>query len=163
MNRIDEGLIATSWNKAKGMTVEADAKLFTIVFEAKANGEITDAVNINSEIAKAEAYSKDLSRIDDVRLNNRSAADTYVFELFQNKPNPFTKKTEIGFVIPEASRTTLTIYNATGELLYEYEEDLPAGEHSVVLDREDLNGVGVLYYRLVSGDNNKMNKMIVVD
>jgi hypothetical protein len=163
LNRVEDGLIATSWNEATGMTVKPDAKLFTIVFEAKSNGEIADAISINSEIAKAESYSNDLSKVDDVRLNNRRTADTYVFELFQNRPNPFTKKTEIGFVIPEANRTTLTIYNAIGELLYEYEEDLPAGEHNVVLNREDLNGVGVLYYRLVSGDNNKMNKMIVVD
>ncbi|WP_284283904.1 DUF7507 domain-containing protein [Portibacter lacus] len=163
LRNVDKGLISTSWHSAHPISMDPKAQLFTLVFKSKVDGESAEMIKITSDITKAEAYTSNLKQVRQVALNDRSEKAEFVFDLFQNSPNPFNKKTEIGFTIPENNRTSLTIYNAIGELLYEYNEDLLAGEHSIILDRKELNGVGVLYYRLVSGENNMMKKMIVVD
>jgi hypothetical protein len=163
LTRVKEGVITTSWNNPEGLSLDADEKLFTIVFKATRSGSIMNSIAINSSVTPAEAYFGNLNEVHDVYLSSRSSESTYVFDLFQNNPNPFSKKTEIGFVIPEAKQTSLTIFNAIGEVLYEYDEYLQAGNHIVTIDRKSLNGVGVLYYRLVSGENSKLNKMIIID
>lgn len=53
------------------------------------------------------------------------------FELAQNYPNPFNPATTIHYVMPEDGIVTLTIYNITGEQVYQLaDQNISAGSHS---------------------------------
>jgi len=85
------------------------------------------------------------------------------FALNQNYPNPFNPKTRISFALPTASDYTLTIYNVTGQKVYEVSNSAPAGTVDVSWDASN-QASGVYFYKLIA-DNGKFTdtkKMVLV-
>ncbi len=84
------------------------------------------------------------------------------FELNQNYPNPFNPTTKINFTLDEANYTTLTIYNAIGQVVEVLvDQDMTSGSYTMTFDGQDLNS-GIYLYELKSGDHVEMNKMILM-
>ncbi|RMF58143.1 MAG: T9SS C-terminal target domain-containing protein [Calditrichaeota bacterium] len=81
--------------------------------------------------------------------------------LYQNYPNPFNPSTTISFALPHVSptgraRITLHIFDVNGRRVRTLAEgEFAAGNHRVVWDGRDDNGVpvasGVYFYRLTTG------------
>jgi hypothetical protein len=73
------------------------------------------------------------------------------FQLSQNYPNPFNPTTTIDFTLPEASLTTLKIYNMLGQevaTLFD-NEMLDEGEQTADFNAASLTS-GVYFYKLVA-------------
>ncbi len=85
------------------------------------------------------------------------------FSLEQNRPNPFREQTTIGFVLPEAMKATLTVYDVTGRVLRSIKGDYTKGYQTVQLHRSSLIGHGILYYRLDAKAFTATRKMILFD
>jgi len=83
------------------------------------------------------------------------------FRLLQNTPNPFRDETVIGFVLPEASLATLTIYDVSGRALKVVTGDYETGYNTISLNKSDLME-GVLYYKLQTSDYTATKKMIAI-
>lgn len=84
------------------------------------------------------------------------------FELSQNYPNPFNPTTQINFTLDAANYTTLTIYNAIGQVVEVLvDQDMTVGSYNATFSGQDLNS-GVYFYELKSGDHVEMNKMILM-
>ena len=86
-------------------------------------------------------------------------------KLFQNYPNPFTKKTEIRFQIPDVRcQASLKIYDLAGRLVKEFR--VKGEEFRVVWDGKDKDGKmvgsGVYFYKLKAGDFTKTKKMFLI-
>jgi hypothetical protein len=85
-----------------------------------------------------------------------------VFQLKQNYPNPFNPTTTIEFVLPLAGPTELAIYDLAGRrVALLFEGPLPAGEHQVTFDGEQLAS-GLYFYRLTTTDKSVTRKMVLV-
>ncbi len=84
-----------------------------------------------------------------------------------NYPNPFNPETTIKFRISVPGNVELTVYNIKGEriskLLKEFKE---AGEHSIVWDgKNDLGqpvSSGVYFYRMITPEYDRVNKMLLL-
>ncbi len=160
-----DGLITTSWNEAQGTGLRAQGEtLFTLVLKAKADATLSEVLNVNSRITRAEAYRAGGDFLS-VSLNfgNSAFAQLRNFELMQNVPNPFQGETMIGFVLPEAGDATLTIQDVTGRTLRMVRGDFAQGYNQVILKANELNATGVLYYTLKSGDFVATKKMIILE
>jgi hypothetical protein len=77
--------------------------------------------------------------------------------LAQNYPNPFARRTVIGYRLPSTSRVTLKIYNVAGQLVRTLiDKEEPAGEKSAVWDGKTDTGEevssGLYFYRLEAND-----------
>jgi hypothetical protein len=84
------------------------------------------------------------------------------FKLYNNYPNPFNPSTTIKFSLPEASFTTLKIYNALGkEIAVLVNEMISSGTHSVVFDAHNLPS-GVYFYSLESSSLSQVKKMLLI-
>lgn len=84
------------------------------------------------------------------------------FELLQNYPNPFNPNTKIKFSLSESSFTTLTVYNSLGEKIDRLIHDQKsAGTYEVNFDGSSLPS-GTYFYRLESGENVQIRKMILI-
>lgn len=75
------------------------------------------------------------------------------FSLEQNYPNPFNPTTTIKLTVPEAAEVNLSIYDIMGRMVRTLiNENLPAGNHSVLWDGKDEAGnllsSGIYFYRL---------------
>jgi Secretion system C-terminal sorting domain len=84
------------------------------------------------------------------------------FRLYDNYPNPFNPSTTIRYSIPEASFTTIKIYDALGnEVSSLVNETKNAGTYEVEFNATDLSS-GIYYYTLQAGSFNQTKKMILI-
>lgn len=158
-NNVSQGLITTSWHNAVGTDIAKDATLFTLEFVAKGSGSIANALDVNSAITTAEAYNV-YNEISDVTLQVRT--DGGVYALYQNTPNPFTSQTQIAFEIPVDQVVTINVFDVTGKSITRINRVFEAGYNTVVLDQNDLNASGILYYTLEANGFTATKKMVVL-
>jgi len=84
------------------------------------------------------------------------------FELAQNYPNPFNPTTNIKYSIDNPEIVRLTVYNVIGEEVAQLvNETKEAGIYSINFDASNLNS-GIYIYRLESGNQVQMQKMMLV-
>ncbi|MBP7462585.1 MAG: T9SS type A sorting domain-containing protein [Candidatus Delongbacteria bacterium] len=84
------------------------------------------------------------------------------FSLNQNYPNPFNAVTRIPFSLPESGAVRLAIYDITGRQVAQVTEVmLPAGNHELSFDAGSLT-TGIYFYRLDTGDQSQVRKMILL-
>ncbi len=77
-------------------------------------------------------------------------------------PNPFNPVTQFSFVLPEASRVSLKVYNLQGRLVATLADGMrDAGTHEVTFDASNLAS-GIYLYRLTAGTFNTSGKMALV-
>lgn len=84
------------------------------------------------------------------------------FELLQNRPNPFSRSTVIGFVLPGESEITLTVQQADGRTVKTWKGVYPSGYHEVEYSLDGLQGQGVLYYTLTTDGHRATKRMVLV-
>lgn len=87
--------------------------------------------------------------------------------LAQNYPNPFNPETIIGFTLPRAGFTEVTIYNLLGQLVATpLARTLNAGPHEVTWNGAADDGrplaSGIYFYCLSSGDETAIRKMVLL-
>ncbi len=161
---LDEGVLTTSWTGNAPESIADDAVLFSVVFDATSNANLSDVIAVSSRYTTAEAYtSEDLK---EVALSFNTANGTIVsggtFELYQNKPNPFAEGTVISFNLPEASAATITIYDVSGKVLKSISGDYARGYNEITVKRGEL-ATGVMYYQLDTDTDSATKKMIMID
>lgn len=84
------------------------------------------------------------------------------FSLSQNYPNPFNPSTRISFNLQKAGFATLTVYNVLGQkVATPLSQVLTAGFYEVDFDASNLT-TGVYFYRLDSGNNSAVRKMMLL-
>jgi len=73
------------------------------------------------------------------------------FALFQNSPNPFNPSTTISFTLTKAGKTTVDVFNVSGQKIDTIlNASLSAGSHSVTWDASRFSA-GVYFYTIQSG------------
>jgi hypothetical protein len=83
------------------------------------------------------------------------------FVLHQNYPNPFNPSTTIQFVVPDAGKYVLKVYNMLGqEVATLVDNDLSSGLHKVNFDANNLSS-GIYLYKLAGSKVNLSKKMIL--
>ena len=159
MRFVEEGMITTSWNGE----ATANEVLFSLVFRANADAQLSELMGISSRYTAAEAYNLDDETLD-VAINfNTGTVASAGFELYQNTPNPFKAETLIGFNIPEAAEVTIRIHDVTGKALKMIRGDFAKGYNNVTVNAKELPTTGVLYYTIETADYTATKKMIIVE
>lgn len=87
------------------------------------------------------------------------------FELSQNFPNPFNPTTIIKFVLPEAGKVTVKIYDVIGREISTLINNVfyERGSHTVNFDGSNLSS-GVYFYRIYTENykNQSIRKMLLI-
>jgi hypothetical protein len=84
------------------------------------------------------------------------------FVLSQNYPNPFNPTTQISFALAKGNYTTLRVYDLLGQQVAELiNKELGPGYYQVSFDGSKLPS-GTYFYRLKSGGNSEVKKMLLV-
>jgi hypothetical protein len=156
MSLVDRGVVTFSYDGDMN-----NGKLITITLRAKQSTQLSKVLSVSSAYTKAEAYTK-FNGTYDVNLSFNGQVKNN-FELYQNQPNPFNSKTVIGFRLPEASKAVMTIYDVTGKVIKTISGDYAKGYNEIVLDKETLNAVGVLSYRLTTEKYSETKQMIITE
>lgn len=160
LNLLAKGRLATSWNRTA--EIEEEQPLFILTFEAKQNDLLSNLLSIDEERMTAEAYTTEYEQLA-VSLTFENAAQAGMFELFQNKPNPFSQETSIPFYLPKGENVRLQIMDMQGRVLQVVDRSYEKGFHEINIDKRSLSAVGVLYYQLTVGTNIATRKMVVIE
>ena len=84
------------------------------------------------------------------------------FKLYQNFPNPFNPTTSIKFDIPSDNFVNIKVYNILGmEVVTLINEFRKAGSYNVSFNGANLSS-GVYYYKIKSGEFEKVRKMMLI-
>jgi len=83
------------------------------------------------------------------------------FELYQNRPNPFSNFTVVGFDLPEEDEIRLSVFDTKGQRLKTVKARYTKGHHEIELDFGTSNVAGVLYYQLDTKRFSATRRMIV--
>ncbi len=144
---------------------------FSLTLRAEADGWLHQFLQVSSKITRAEAYPLDIpdggsktERLDvALRFNNGSLAHVsgVGFELYQNCPNPWTQRTQVGFHLPADEPATFTVYDETGRIRFRHTAQYPRGYHVLTLDNEAVGlSSGALFYRLETPTHSAVRRML---
>lgn len=153
------GIISISWSSIQ--SVDLSDEFLQIEF-AKLGQPIQFPITLINDRIAAEVYETSGSSIEALSLELRNKDENAEFELFQNVPNPFNMNTSISFSLPSAMEATLTIYDVTGKIVYQRLGSYDKGINSVAIDRNEIEGSGILYYQLDTKEHSSSKKMIVI-
>jgi len=153
-----DGMITTSWNGQA-----AGGELFSLVFRARADGQLSDLLNVSSRLTVAEAYNTADQTLDVALDFGQDKVVAAGFELFQNMPNPFKGQTIIGFSLPDAANATIKVSDINGRMLKVITGQFNKGYNQIKLNSEELQAGGVLYYTVESADHTATKKMIIIE
>jgi hypothetical protein len=159
MNFVSEGMITTSWDGE----AKADDVLFSLVFSASVDANLSEVLGVSSRYTLAEAYKHNDETMD-VGINfSTGTVAAAGYDLYQNTPNPFKGETVIGYNLPEAAQVTLTIHDVAGKSIQLIRTEGVKGYNSVTVNSKDLPAVGVLFYTLETADYTATKKMVIVE
>jgi len=90
-----------------------------------------------------------------------------VYALSQNYPNPFNPTTTIDYSIPKSGQVELVIFNLAGQKVRTLiDANQSAAFYKVVWDGRNDNGEsvgsGFYFYRILSGNFSKIEKMMLI-
>lgn len=156
-----EGIITSSWNADNGQRTTDNGQLFTLVFRAKSNTSLREVLSIGSRVTPAEAYASNGDRMEVELAFDGETTLSSGFRLYQNRPNPFTQETTIGFELPAPGEAVLNVHDLNGRLIYTVAGAYEKGYNEVRLERQRLSA-GLLYYSLKTAQHTATRKMILM-
>jgi hypothetical protein len=168
MQRLQEGLLTTSWNNNEAVSLADGTVLFTVTVKATADVQLSDVLHGSFHYTAAEAYADKAGAVElmDVQFvfrDNNGVTVANGFELYQNRPNPFKDETVIGFDLPTAGDAQINVYDISGRVLLNLSGTYAKGYNEVSINRSDLPGAGVLYYELATEGNSAVRKMTIIE
>ncbi len=85
-----------------------------------------------------------------------------MFELYQNKPNPFSGETVISFQLPTEGNVTLQIFDATGKLIHQKTQQSRMGYNEISIASEIFPQAGMYTYQLITAHTTASKKMLYI-
>jgi surface protein len=152
----EKGVVTTAWASAKATH---ENTIFTLVVKAKKQVSVKELVSLNSGFSDNLGYNTEGGEKHLQLQFSGEKLDKPVFELHQNRPNPFRSETTISFILPETNAADLTIYDITGRQIYSINRSFSKGYNEVVLNNSILHNTGVYFYRLTSAQYSAVKRM----
>lgn len=163
IGKVRNDLTTVSWSSDRAKTAEQGSEVMKLTFRAVKGGKLSEMLQITSEVTNAEAYTGSDMERSGVSLDIRGR-DELQFVIYQNEPNPWKTSTMIRYDLPEAGAVKVTISDITGRIIRTYDSKGNAGENTLNVTREQLNGAtGIMIYKIESGSFNAQKKMMVVE
>lgn len=164
-NQLKKGLLPLSWFDLNTTSFLANEVLFTLQFKTKSNALLSQLIQINSKITRAEAYASDHDDFaKNIRLNITSQAiENKGMLVYQNAPNPFSSFTSIGFDLPNNLSVKIAIIDLTGKVVKNIKGDYQKGYNQIKITNEDLPSPGVYYYQVSAGEYRISKKLVLVE
>ncbi len=114
------------------------------------------AADKNPVVMKSEELNFVITENKEVKVPNID------FKLGQNYPNPFNPSTNIRFSIPGNEKTALIVYDILGkEIVTLINRELTAGSYELEFNGSYLPS-GIYFYKLTSGKNSQILKMLLI-
>jgi hypothetical protein len=162
------GILRSVWTKPQGLTLAEGTEVFRLKIKALQNGiKLSEILHLDDEVLDGIAFDTQLDagniqlvfRESQVLATNDPGQESKQPELLQNRPNPFTDRTVIGFILPEACEANIRIFDTQGRLVEFRTKSYPAGYQEETFQFTDT-AAGILYYELTTPYGKAARKMV---
>ena len=161
---LNRGALTAGWSARDAQQVQKGAVLFSLKLKSKLNIALHKVLKMTSAFTPALAFNEtghaqnaDL-RFEGAAKPQQVAAD---FRLYQNRPNPFSASTLIGFYLPEASTTEFAVFDVSGRMIKQVKQNYLAGYHELSIESQELPSPAIYYYQLKTPRFTDTKKMIL--
>ncbi|MBP6794631.1 MAG: T9SS type A sorting domain-containing protein [Saprospiraceae bacterium] len=97
-----------------------------------------------------------------IRFTKNGKEVTGINTLYQNYPNPFDQRTEIGINLTQSAQGILKVTDVTGRVIKSVDREWYKGYNEVWLDRREVKVNGILFYSFESGEFKATKRMILL-
>ena len=155
----DGGELRMVWSGASGITLDPGTSVFRLRFKALATGrKLSEVIRLDNDVLECLAFTASMAQgpvrlvFTEMATSTGSPEDTGSpkLQLMQNKPNPFTDATTIGFVLPDACDAVVRISDVSGRETAVYRRRYSAGYHEIEFRMENAAGYGMLFCELIT-------------
>jgi len=161
-NFIENGLLTCSWVAMDRSDKRDNEVLFELKFKTQNAGRLSKVLALNSRYTKAELYRANGSVEHlDLQFGDQVEVAALGFELFQNQPNPFAERTLLSFSLEASSAVILTIFDASGKVAWQHQEQYAKGVHEILVHKDELPGNGLYFYQLKTPTGTATKRMVV--
>jgi len=165
------GDIRTAWFASNGTTLADGTQVFRAKFKVLASGKkLSQVLRLDDAEIECKAYTAALMPTEVKLVFTESvSAETPrdlgkpQLQLLQNRPNPFTDVTTIGFILPEACEANIRILDISGRELALYSRHYTAGYHELEFRMQNAVSYGVLVCELVTPQGTRTIKMMTAN
>jgi len=158
-----DGIITTSWHQPHGYH-QKENEVFSLIFNALADGQLINNIQINSVKTPSEAYrNENILNVELKTENVTTQLHTKEIQLFQNKPNPFKDQTTIGLIINNSENGILEVTDVSGKILKKINKKFQKGYNEITLNKADLNAKGIAFYTLYINGKHVTKTMVLKD
>ncbi|GHM99544.1 hypothetical protein WSM22_10340 [Cytophagales bacterium WSM2-2] len=158
------GILTTVWDDLNGQSksLNSNDNLFVIQFRKIDETAGYKDIDITGRATSIAVYDKDLKTVPyHVEWGEEHLAE---FELYQNYPNSFSKKTEISFNLPQSGKVRFEIMDELGRVIRVIESTYPAGKNNIEWNGSNNDGAEVkagLYFLNAHFENVKQTKKMI--
>ena len=159
------GLGTTGWGWVRLSNSMLTAGEHTLIIAYRENGALLDKICISTDANPPEGMGEVAENICEpgvsaVGVDLNDAAEG--FALGQNFPNPFEKKTNITFEIPNNTYVSLKVFNLFGIEISELAgNEYPQGKHTIQFDNGNLPD-GNYFYSIKTAGFSATRRMIML-
>lgn len=161
LGKENDGYIPFSYISTKPATSVENEILFTLVFQAKTNGLLSESFSVNATSLFPEVYTQQNDQIYALELRFDAFENPKDFVLFQNTPNPFRENTLISFFVQDVQQFEFKVFDQTSKLIYSDQITAKAGHNVIEFDYPEIvKSGGVYYYQLINDRYAATKKMV---
>lgn len=165
------GQLRHLWAGTQSTSLPNGTQVFRAKFKVLRSGQkLSQVLRLDESEIECKAYYADPLMPVDMKLvfvesvNTGSPVDPsrLSLQLLQNRPNPFTDRTVIGFILPETCNAQIRILDISGRELANYDRLYSAGYHELEFRLPNAALYGMLYCELTTPQGTRTIKMIAV-
>jgi hypothetical protein len=132
--------------------------VFTVKAIAKKEGTLQQSLQLNSDITEAELYStNDEIFIPKIVVRNN---DENALAVFAPEPNPWSTTCTIPFHNQSDGNLIFTVYDVNRAKVFFEEKYYSTGYHEIILNDNDVQARGLLFYTLQYENESKSGKFL---
>lgn len=159
-NYLANGDLAISMQRNAGQTVLSD-NVLTMTLKVNTPMLLSQAIALAHQDIANEGYDIYGDGMA-INLDFNTGVGNGIFAVEQNRPNPFSDHTIIGFNTDTDNQVRLNVYDLTGKNIYSVSKQCSVGHNQFELDGKNLPGEGVFIYQLSNGESTVIKRMIKI-
>jgi len=135
--------------------------LLQLKIKAIESGKLQDFISISNHELASEIYAQSDDSYNNYAVNFEFLGNDHQgLVVSQNMPNPFSKETTIEFEISRDQKVWIEIVDYAGKVLLQQNRDFPKGVNTISINSEDLDQSGILFFRISTGTEQVIRKMV---
>ncbi|MEO1515915.1 MAG: T9SS type A sorting domain-containing protein [Bacteroidota bacterium] len=160
------GRLLTSWHMPQGVELSGETPLFSLRFQAKQSGRLSQLLKLDNQMLNGEVYTIDGNEIVMAPLQFASDISTSTsapgqVQWYPSQPNPFRTETSFRVDLPKADQLRLSVYDVNGRLVHQLQGTYGKGTHHLSLTADQLSGSGLYFCELQTSQGTQLQKLIL--